>query len=341
MFRRARSEAGDAGESLALPLVPLAIRPVRTRASGHRPCLKATPSSASPPPSAPALTGAPVVALELPRSDQPCGVGSSAAAVERVEARGKNLLIFFDEGTVLHTHLRMSGPGTSTARARRWKRSEGDGVWPSSRSRATSPSASARPSRACSARAPCAAIVSSAASARICSATPSTPPRRSCRLRALDEVPLGVASWTSASSPASATSTSEPPLPDAARPLRPVRAYSDEELSAMLDVGRRLLQSNVVTPILGLPVDGGLGVGEVIFPWETKEKRILLGFASPKCDWSTPSVRYRNNNSLRAQIPTPIQTTAQVCSLYRTSDNWPKVITSRPTFEFHNGASAQ
>jgi endonuclease-8 len=30
-------------------------------------------------------------------------------AIERIEARGKNLLIHFDEGTALHTHMRMTG----------------------------------------------------------------------------------------------------------------------------------------------------------------------------------------------------------------------------------------
>ncbi|AKT37744.1 Fpg/Nei family DNA glycosylase [Chondromyces crocatus] len=57
---------------------------------------------------APALTGQPVLALVLPKSSQRVAhlVGHR---IERVEARGKNLLVFFDEGSVLHTHLRMSG----------------------------------------------------------------------------------------------------------------------------------------------------------------------------------------------------------------------------------------
>lgn len=57
---------------------------------------------------APALQGQTVVSLELPRSDLPTRhlVGR---AITKVTAQGKNLLVFFDEGSVLHVHLRMNG----------------------------------------------------------------------------------------------------------------------------------------------------------------------------------------------------------------------------------------
>ena len=65
---------------------------------------------------APALAGSVVSSLELPRSDLPTRhlVGRH---ITKVTAQGKNLLVFFDEGSVLHVHLRMNGvmhlyPGT-------------------------------------------------------------------------------------------------------------------------------------------------------------------------------------------------------------------------------------
>lgn len=70
----------------------------------------------------PALEGRRVVALSLPRQiidTRPV----SGKRVERVEARGKNLLVFFEGGLVLHTHLQMNGawhlyrPGQALRRA--------------------------------------------------------------------------------------------------------------------------------------------------------------------------------------------------------------------------------
>ncbi|GAB4215988.1 MAG: Fpg/Nei family DNA glycosylase [Sandaracinaceae bacterium] len=64
------------------------------------------------------LVGERVEVLRLPRSTQPTAhlVG---AAVERIEALGKNLLVRFTGGWVLHTHLRMNG---------RWRLRRRDGV---------------------------------------------------------------------------------------------------------------------------------------------------------------------------------------------------------------------
>jgi len=43
--------------------------------------------------------------------------------VTKVEARGKNLLVYFDEGTVLHTHLRMGGTWHLYGENERYRRS--------------------------------------------------------------------------------------------------------------------------------------------------------------------------------------------------------------------------
>ncbi|MFM7536268.1 MAG: Fpg/Nei family DNA glycosylase [Acidimicrobiales bacterium] len=54
-----------------------------------------------------ALTGRPVSGFDAPRLDGPePTVGS---VIERVEAIGKHLEIGFDDGIVLHTHMRMTG----------------------------------------------------------------------------------------------------------------------------------------------------------------------------------------------------------------------------------------
>jgi endonuclease VIII len=44
--------------------------------------------------------------------------------VEKVEARGKNLLVFFDDGRALRTHLRMSGSWHLYRSGERWQRPE-------------------------------------------------------------------------------------------------------------------------------------------------------------------------------------------------------------------------
>ncbi|WP_437767739.1 DNA-formamidopyrimidine glycosylase family protein [Sorangium sp. So ce281] len=192
----------------------------------------------------PALAGARVVALELPRSDQPCRwlVGRR---VERVEARGKNLLIFFDEGTVLHTHLRMSGAWHLYREGERWKRSE-----------ATATAILAVPGYvAVCFRAPVARLLRASALRGdrllgglgpdlLGGAFDAAEALR--RLRALDEAPLGVAIMDQrVVAGIGNIYKSELLFRTRLDPFAPVRAYSDEELSAMLDVGRRLLQANV------------------------------------------------------------------------------------------------
>jgi endonuclease VIII len=48
--------------------------------------------------------------------------GLAGRRVERVEARGKNLLVAFDDGRVLHTHMRMTGSWHVYRHGERWQR---------------------------------------------------------------------------------------------------------------------------------------------------------------------------------------------------------------------------
>lgn len=57
----------------------------------------------------PALVGKPVVELLLPRTELGAVDRLVGRTVVSVEAKGKNLLIGFDDGSALHTHLRMLG----------------------------------------------------------------------------------------------------------------------------------------------------------------------------------------------------------------------------------------
>ena len=50
--------------------------------------------------------------------------GLAGHVVEEVSARGKNLLIFFDDGRVLHTHLKMRGSWHVYRPLERWQRPE-------------------------------------------------------------------------------------------------------------------------------------------------------------------------------------------------------------------------
>ncbi|HTN92738.1 MAG TPA: DNA-formamidopyrimidine glycosylase family protein, partial [Sorangium sp.] len=192
----------------------------------------------------PALEGARVLALELPRSDRRCDrlVGRR---VERVEARGKNLLIYFDEGTVLHTHLRMSGAWHLYREGERWKRSE---------STATAILAVPGYVAVCF-RAPIVRLLRASAvrgDRLLGSLGPDLladgfdAAEALRRLRALDDVPLGVAIMDQrVVAGIGNVYKSELLFRRRLDPFAPVRAYSDEELSAMIDLGRQLLQANV------------------------------------------------------------------------------------------------
>jgi endonuclease-8 len=68
-----------------------------------------------------ALVGRALTRVELPRHRPPLpGVG---ATVERVEARGKHLLIRSSDGLTIHTHQRMTGSWHLYAPGARWRRS--------------------------------------------------------------------------------------------------------------------------------------------------------------------------------------------------------------------------
>ncbi len=68
----------------------------------------------------PRLVGQPVRSLALRHQSIDRLAGH---LVTKIEARGKNLLVFFDEGTVLHTHLRMGGAWHLYGENERWRRS--------------------------------------------------------------------------------------------------------------------------------------------------------------------------------------------------------------------------
>ncbi|AUX42814.1 DNA glycosylase [Sorangium cellulosum] len=192
----------------------------------------------------PALEGARVLALELPRSDRR-GDRLVGRRVERVEARGKNLLIFFDDGIVLHTHLRMSGAWHLYREGERWKRSE-----------ASASVILAVPGYvAVCFRAPIVRLLRASSlrgDALLGSLGPDLladgfdPAEALRRLRALDEVPLGVAIMDQrVVAGIGNVYKSELLFRKRLDPFAPVRVYSDGELSDMIDLGRRLLQANV------------------------------------------------------------------------------------------------
>ena len=67
------------------------------------------------------LDGKTLTAVEspLPRI---AGAGLEGRRVQRVEARGKNLLVEFDDGRVLHTHMRMTGSWHVYRPGERWQK---------------------------------------------------------------------------------------------------------------------------------------------------------------------------------------------------------------------------
>ena len=67
-----------------------------------------------------ALAGKPLVAFEAPRLRFERFVDGTR--VTTVEARGKHLLIAFDDGRVLHTHMQMSGSWHVYAPTQTWRR---------------------------------------------------------------------------------------------------------------------------------------------------------------------------------------------------------------------------
>jgi endonuclease-8 len=67
------------------------------------------------------LGGKTLTAVDSPLP-QIASAGLEGASVSRVEARGKNLLVVFGDGRVLHTHMRMSGSWHVYRPGERWQR---------------------------------------------------------------------------------------------------------------------------------------------------------------------------------------------------------------------------
>ena len=67
------------------------------------------------------LSGKTVSSVESPLT-QIASAGLVGASVAKVEARGKNLLVHFGDGRVLHTHMRMSGSWHVYRPGERWQR---------------------------------------------------------------------------------------------------------------------------------------------------------------------------------------------------------------------------
>lgn len=67
-----------------------------------------------------AIVGSPLATVHVPRLPRPAP--PTGSTILRVEARGKHLLAFFDDGQVLHTHLRMSGAWHGYRPGDRWHR---------------------------------------------------------------------------------------------------------------------------------------------------------------------------------------------------------------------------
>jgi endonuclease-8 len=70
----------------------------------------------------PALAGRPLVRLDAPRARAQARRPAPGTTITAVEAVGKHLLIRFEDGTVLRTHLRMTGSWHLYATGERWQK---------------------------------------------------------------------------------------------------------------------------------------------------------------------------------------------------------------------------
>ncbi len=169
----------------------------------------------------------------------------SGCTVARVEARGKNLLIHFDDGRVLHTHMRMTGSWHVYRPGERWQR-------PARQARVVLETE--RFVAVCFS-APVVALLSAAELARHPSLSrlgpdPLSPSfdrleaRR--RLRELGERPVGEALLRqSALAGVGNVYKSEALFLCATDPFRLVRDFSDPELDRLIAKARELLSANV------------------------------------------------------------------------------------------------
>jgi endonuclease-8 len=72
-----------------------------------------------------AIEGAVVIAFDAPRARGTAARPEPGDRVERVEARGKHLLIRFARGTTMHTHMRMTGAWRTFPADRSWRAAGG------------------------------------------------------------------------------------------------------------------------------------------------------------------------------------------------------------------------
>jgi endonuclease VIII len=190
---------------------------------------------------APRLTGQAVRSLVLRHQTIDRLVGHR---ITKVEARGKHLLVFFDEGTALHTHLRMGGTWHLYAENERWKRS------PVS---ATVVLAAADIVAVCF-RAPVARLVRATLLAGdslvgrlgpdLCAEAFDADAALG-RLRRLDGAELGDALMDQhLVAGIGNVYKSEVLFHERLDPFAPVRSYSDEELSRLLAFARRIMVAN-------------------------------------------------------------------------------------------------
>ena len=169
----------------------------------------------------------------------------SGRTVVRVEARGKNLLIHFDDGRVLHTHMRMTGSWHVYRPGERWQRPE---------RQARVVLATARFVAVCF-NAPVVAILSAAELARHPSLSrlgpdplsPEFDAAQACRrLRELGDVPLGEALLRqSALAGVGNVYKSEALFLCGTNPFRLVRDLPEPELDLLVHKARDLLSANV------------------------------------------------------------------------------------------------
>jgi endonuclease-8 len=69
-----------------------------------------------------ALTGKPLRRVEIRRDPRGLRPPAAGTRVEGVEARGKHLLVHFDDGATLHTHMQLHGTWQLYAPGARWRR---------------------------------------------------------------------------------------------------------------------------------------------------------------------------------------------------------------------------
>jgi endonuclease-8 len=69
-----------------------------------------------------ALDGRPALRIETPRARGPVRAPAPGTVITGVEARGKHLLVRFEDGRALRTHMRMSGSWHLYRTGQRWQR---------------------------------------------------------------------------------------------------------------------------------------------------------------------------------------------------------------------------